>query len=64
VAFVWRLTKGTKHATCELWTHPLKAELRVEAGGEFLRSQASRDPLALIEIAETWKVQFQSKGWI
>jgi hypothetical protein len=63
VAFVWRLTKGTKHATCELWTHPLGAELRVEAGGEMVRTEAGRDPLSLIETAETWKAQFDEKGW-
>jgi hypothetical protein len=63
VAFVWRLTKGKNHATCELWTHPIGAELRVEAGGEFQRSEAGRDPLALIETAAAWKAQFQEKGW-
>jgi hypothetical protein len=46
-----------------LWTHPLKAEIRVEAAGEFVRSQAGADVLALIEIAEIWKAQFHEKGW-
>jgi hypothetical protein len=38
-------------------------EIRVEAGGEFVRSEAGRDPLALIDLAATWKAQFQEKGW-
>jgi hypothetical protein len=62
-ALVWLLTKGTKRARCTLWTHPIGAELRVEAAGEFVRSQAGGDVLALIEIGETWKAQFQDKGW-
>jgi hypothetical protein len=63
VALVWSLAKGQKHAEARLWTHPLGAEVRVEAGGEFVRTEAGRDPLALVELAVTWKVQFQQKGW-
>jgi hypothetical protein len=37
--------------------------LRVQAGGEFVRSAAGRDPLALVEMAASWKGQFQEKGW-
>jgi hypothetical protein len=57
------LTKGEKRARCALWTHPIGAELRVEAAGEFVRSEAGRDVLALVELATTWKSQFQEKGW-
>ena len=60
---MWRLTKRKRYAECRLWTHPLKAEIRVEAAGEFVRSQAGADVLALIEIAEIWKAQFHEKGW-
>jgi hypothetical protein len=63
VALVWRLTKGTKFAECRLWTNPRGAEIRVEAAGEFVRSEAGRDTLALIEMAETWKRRFAEKGW-
>jgi hypothetical protein len=62
VAFVWRLRKGTKYAECRLWTHPKRAEIRVESGGEFIRSEAGHDPLALVERAMEWKTQFQEKG--
>jgi hypothetical protein len=63
VALVWRLTKGTKHAECRLWTNPRGAEIRVEAAGEFVRSEAGRNPLVLVETAMAWRAQFQQKGW-
>jgi hypothetical protein len=28
-----------------------------------VRSEAGADPLALVEVAMTWKAQFQEKGW-
>jgi hypothetical protein len=60
---VWRLTKGRHTATCDLFTHPLGGELRVEVDGDFQRSEAGRDGLALIDLAMEWKQQFVSKGW-
>lgn len=63
VALLWRLTKRKQYAECRLWTNPLGAEIRVEAGGEFVRSEAGRDPLVLIELATTWRAQFREKGW-
>lgn len=60
---LWSLHKGTRAAECLLWTNPLGAEIRVEVGGEFLRSEAGADPLALIEKADGWKAQFIEKGW-
>jgi hypothetical protein len=55
VALLWRLAKRGKHAECRLWTNPQGAEIRVEAGGEFIRSEAARDAPALIDAAMTWK---------
>ena len=52
---------GTRRAASG--RNPLRAEIRVEAAGEFVRSEAGRDPLALIDVAMTWKAQFQEKGW-
>jgi hypothetical protein len=63
VALLLRLTKGGSYAECHLWTNPQGAEIRVEAGGEFVRSEAGRDPVALVATAMTWKAQFQEKGW-
>jgi hypothetical protein len=62
-ALVWVLTKGSKRAHCSLWTHPIGAELRVDAAGEFVRSQAGRDVLTLVDLAATWKTHFEGKGW-
>lgn len=64
VALVWHLTKSGKYAECRLWTNPLGAEIRVDAGGQFVRSEAGRDSLALIELAAAWKAQFFEKGWV
>jgi hypothetical protein len=63
VADVWRLTKAGRHAECRLVTHPIGAEIRLEADGEFMRSEAKADPLALVDIAMMWKRQFEEKGW-
>jgi hypothetical protein len=40
---------------------PLDASER--RAGEFVRSEAGANPLALIEKVTTWKSQFQEKGW-
>lgn len=63
VALLWRLTKRGMFAECRLWTNPQGAEIRVEAAAEFIRSEAARDPRALVDTAATWKAQFQEKGW-
>lgn len=63
VALLWRLTKRAQYAECRLWTNPLGAEIRVEVAGEFVRSEAGRDPLVLIELATAWGAQFREKGW-
>lgn len=42
----------------------VSAEFCVEAGCEFVRSEAGRDLLALVETAMTWKAQFHEKGWL
>jgi hypothetical protein len=63
VALIWRLTKGRKVAECRLVTNPLGAEIRVGADGEFVRSEAGRDPAVLLDLAAAWKAQFQEKGW-
>ena len=63
VSRVWQLRKGKRFARCELWTHPIDGEIRAEAAGEFVRSEAGRDGLALIDLAMQWKAQFEEKGW-
>jgi hypothetical protein len=33
---VWTLHKGTRKTICELWTHPIGGEIRVEVSGASL----------------------------
>jgi len=43
---VWTLRKGTRVATCHLWTHPNGGEIRLTVDGEWNRGEAGRDGLA------------------
>ena len=63
VALVWRLTRDNTGAECRLWTHPIGVQIRVDVEGEFVRSEAGRDPLPLLELAAAWKAQFHEKSW-
>lgn len=58
VGEIWRLTKGSRVAVCAFWTHPKGGEERVAVDGEFRRSEAGRDGLALLDLALGWKQQF------
>jgi hypothetical protein len=60
---VWWLKKGRKQVTCELWSHPIGGELRVEVDGELLRSEASRDIGVLVDRSVEWERSFAEKGW-
>ncbi len=64
VSDVWRLRKDRRLAVCALWTHPIGAEARVTVDGDFLRTEAKRNGLELVDLALEWKQQFQEKGWI
>jgi len=54
---------SVKVATCELWTHPVGGEIRIDADGEFLQSEAGHDGFALIDKANEWQEAFIAKGW-
>ena len=60
---VWQLRKGSRVAVCTLWTHPKGGEARVTVDGEWQRSEARGDGVALVDLALDWKAQFQAKGW-
>jgi hypothetical protein len=60
---LWTLRKGTRVASCHLWTHPYGGEVRATIDGELWRSEAGRDGMALVNLALGWKAQFQEKGW-
>ena len=59
---VWTLHKRKHTAECSLWTHPIGGEIRLEAAGDFVRSEAGRDGMALIDLAMQWRQQFIEKG--
>lgn len=64
IADLWTLKKGRHRAICSLWNHPTRrAELRCTVDGDLAQSHADHDGLHLIDLAQTWKDQFLSKGW-
>ncbi len=60
---VWRLVKKGRKATCELWSHQLGWELRLEAGGGMLRSEVFRDQEAVFTAMTDWRDRLSEKGW-
>ena len=63
VAEVWTLGKGSRVASCHLWTHPKGGEIRLTVDGEWHRGEALGDGLALVDLALEWKDGFIRKGW-
>jgi hypothetical protein len=64
-ALVRRALEGDegRAAVCELFTHPIGGELRLDVDGEMSRTEAGRDGKALLDLALTWGEQFKAKGW-
>lgn len=60
---LFELRKGKKRAICELWTHPLGWEVRLEASGELLRTQVCRSQDEVFATFESWKAAMVAKGW-
>ena len=60
---VWTLGKGTREASCHLWTHPKGGEVRLTVDDEWHRGEALADKLALLDVALEWRKQFEAKGW-
>ena len=50
-------------AACELWTHALGWEVRLEINGDLQRSEVFRCQDDVLTAAETWKVAMGEKGW-
>jgi hypothetical protein len=59
----WTLTKGTKTAVCEVWSHVLGFELRALVGAEMVQSQVCRSQDEMIRVQEEWRAAFEAKGW-
>jgi hypothetical protein len=60
---VWTLHKGSRSATCEVWSHPLGWELRLSTDAEFVRSEVCRSLVGYLDVADGWKIAFTEKGW-
>lgn len=61
-----RLRKGTKVATCQLWTHQLGWECRLFAGedeSDFIASQVCRSQDEVFTFGEKWTAALKAKGW-
>lgn len=63
IAEVWTLRGGSRVASCHLWTHPKRGEIRLTVDNEWHRGEALNDALALVDLALEWKQQFERKGW-
>jgi hypothetical protein len=59
----WMLTKGTKTATCEAWSHVFGVELRALVGAELVQSQVCRSQEDVIRVQDEWRAAFEAKGW-
>lgn len=59
----WTLTKGTKTASCEVWSHVLGFELRALVGSELAQSHVCRTQDELIRVQWEWRTAFEAKGW-
>lgn len=62
-AEVWTLRKGSRVASCHLWTHPKGGEARLTVDGEWNRGSVAVDGRTLLDVALEWKQQFEEKGW-
>ena len=63
VAEVWTLRKGDRVASCHLWTHPKRREIRVTVDGEWIRGEALDNGLGLVDLAMEWRDGFLRKRW-
>ena len=50
-------------ATCQLVTHALGWELRLEIAGALQRSQVCRSQDEVLDTSEQWKAAMVDKGW-
>jgi hypothetical protein len=59
----WKLTKGNRIVTCDLYTHPLGGELWCEIDGEMFATHAARKLDELLDASDRWKAAFKLKEW-
>jgi hypothetical protein len=58
---LWTLRKGSRVASCHLWTHPKGGEVRLTVDAEWQRGEALADAVALLDVADEWRKQFESE---
>ena len=63
LADLFSMTKGSKVATCELWTHAFGWECRLLLGGEWLATEVCRNDAEIEQFVQRWKDGLGAKGW-
>lgn len=63
VSHVWTLSKGTKRARCEVWTHLHGFELRLLVGAQQTLSTIRRLEEDLIRVDQEWRSMLEAEGW-
>lgn len=60
----WTLTKGEKHAACEVWSHALGYELRLGITGDpHARTRVCKSQKELIGRQNEWRTGLEAEGW-
>jgi hypothetical protein len=59
---LWTLRKGTRSASCVLYTHALGWELKVESG-DLLLTQVCRSDQEIEDVSAGWRDAMLQKGW-
>ena len=60
----WTLRKGQRRATCDVWSHQFRFELRLTVSRELVQSEVCRTQEAMIEVQERWRAGLEEKGWL
>ena len=58
---MFTVTKGTRSADCELWTHQLGWELRADDRPGAAAVCAAQDDV--LDVGEAWRAALIGKGW-
>jgi hypothetical protein len=59
----WTLRKGRQTARCELYSHQLGWELRLEDVDDLPRTQVCRSEGEVLDGQEKWRAALEAKGW-
>ena len=59
----WTMTKGTRTATCALYSHQFGWELRLTIS-ELLRTQVCRGTDDVLRVQEEWRAALSERGYV